>query len=414
MNGTLRQDLSILDTLETAGCSPLQEDALMSSHSKPGWSDPRKKPRSRKRHRRHRRGRDYADDSFADDSDYEGEGALDALEGAEPQVLSHEEYLYRDARMLAEDRAELLLRAGKRLLIVVLLLVFLTPLGIVAMFFWAAKYGRRLVTMLVEPRLRERLVENQMSRHIHANVSQERRDLADEHAHSLEVLSASIAHEIRNPITAAKSLLQQMREDPEAEDNEEYAQVALAELERVERSISHLLRFGRDEEVRKNSILMRDVLESALETFRERSERERVEIRRAFDCDGTMRGDAEKLRRVMINLVGNALDALQEAQVDQPVIEVSMGENLAGNEVWVKIRDNGFGIDDETRDQIFTPFYTAKSGGTGLGLAITKKLVDAHHGSIEVAAEPGEGAEFVLVFPKQAEARNGDPLGGLS
>ena len=145
MNGTLRQDLSILDTLETAGCSPLQEDALMSSHSKSGWSDPRKKPRSRKRHRRHRRGRDYADDSFADDSDYEGEGALDALEGAEPQVLSHEEYLYRDARMLAEDRAELLLRAGKRLFIVVLLLVFLPPLGIVAMLLLRASPEKELI-----------------------------------------------------------------------------------------------------------------------------------------------------------------------------------------------------------------------------------------------------------------------------
>ena len=113
----------------------------------------------------------------------------------------------------------------------------------------------------------------------------------------------------------------------------------------------------------------------------------------------------------MINLVGNALDALDEAQVNEPVVEVSMGENLAGSEVWVKIRDNGFGIDVETRDQIFTPFYTAKSGGTGLGLAITKKLVDAHQGSIEVAAEPGEGAEFVLVFPKQRNGGNGSSFG---
>ena len=81
-------------------------------------------------------------------------------------------------------------------------------------------------------------------------VSRNRRELEDRHARNLEHLSASIAHEIRNPITAAKSLLQQMGEDPHSHENVEYAHVALQELERVERSISHLLRYARDEELR--------------------------------------------------------------------------------------------------------------------------------------------------------------------
>jgi signal transduction histidine kinase len=108
----------------------------------------------------------------------------------------------------------------------------------------------------------------------------------------------------------------------------------------------------------------------------------------------------------MINLVGNALDALADANVAQAVIDVSMGENLAGSEVWVKVRDNGLGIDPQTRDHLFTPFYTGKRNGTGLGLAITKKLVEAHQGSIEVSAQPGEGAEFVLRFPKHRTGRD--------
>jgi signal transduction histidine kinase len=108
----------------------------------------------------------------------------------------------------------------------------------------------------------------------------------------------------------------------------------------------------------------------------------------------------------MINLVGNALDALADAKVAQPVIDISMGENLAGSEVWVKVRDNGLGIDQQTRDRLFTPFYTNKRTGTGLGLAITKKLVEAHQGSIEVSAQAGEGAEFVLSFPKHPARRS--------
>ena len=194
-----------------------------------------------------------------------------------------------------------------------------------------------------------------------------------------------------------------MGERPEAPENTEYARVALAELERVERSISHLLRFGRDEELSVAPLRMEDVLDSALETFRERAARENVEIVRDFDCQGAMWGDAEKLRRVMINLVGNSMDALgADARPEKSRIEVAMGENLAGSEVWVRIRDDGPGMDEETRSRIFTPFFTSKESGTGLGLPITKKLVEAHLGQIEVLEAPGGGAEFLVTLPKDA------------
>lgn len=399
MNGTMRQDLSILDTLEPTGSIPAAEDARMSEHPKSRWNKSWSNPRSRGRKRRPRRDRNaaYGDDEFPD----EPSETVDVPVDTHGRVMTSDEREYHDARVAAEDRAELLIDAGKMGAVVILLWIFVGPLGFIAMIFWLVKYARRLFSMMVEPRLRERLVEEEVQRNVHANVTRERREIADDHAHSLEVLSASVAHEIRNPITAAKSLLQQMREDPDSVDNEEYAQVALVELERVERSISHLLRFGREEEFHKTTVLMRDVLDSALETFRERSEREGVAIRREFDSDGELLGDAEKLRRVMINLVGNALDALADANVEDPAIDVSMGENLAGNEVWVRIRDNGLGIDSETQSQIFTPFYTDKRNGTGLGLAITKKLVDVHQGHIEVSAAAGQGAEFVLRFPKR-------------
>jgi signal transduction histidine kinase len=390
MTATTRQRLSVLDTLDDGGATCEPEERVMEG---------RGGTRHGRRHRSHHTGRGrpgYEDDPFdLEPDDYE---TIDERRAA----MTDEERSLEDARIAAEKRAELLLRAGKMGVVVLLLLFFLTPVGVIALIYWCMKFGRRLYRLLVEPRMRERLIEEEMSRHIHANVGRERQEIAGEHQQTLEVLSAQIAHEIRNPITAAKSLLQQMREDPESFDNEEYAQVALGELERVERSISHLLRFGRDEEFNRVTVLMRDILDSALETFRDRSEREGVEITREFDSDGLLEGDAEKLRRVMINLVSNAFDALADGKPDAPEVSVSMGENLAGTEVWVRVRDNGNGIDAETRARMFTPFFTAKQGGTGLGLAITKKLVDAHRGSIEVDAAPGGGAEFIVRFPKQA------------
>jgi len=95
---------------------------------------------------------------------------------------------------------------------------------------------------------------------------------------------------------------------------------------------------------------------------------------------------------------------MTEARVASPRMDVSMGENLAGTEVWVRVKDNGAGIPKELRERIFSPFVTSKSGGTGLGLPITKKLVEAHRGTIEVFSEPGGGTEFVLTIPKRRRA----------
>jgi signal transduction histidine kinase len=114
-----------------------------------------------------------------------------------------------------------------------------------------------------------------------------------------------------------------------------------------------------------------------------------------------MRGDPEKLRRVVINLIANALDAVLESETPRPRVEIETGENLAETEVWLRVRDNGPGIDPGRLQEIFSPFYTSKQGGTGLGLAISKKVVDAHGGSIEIDSGPGRGTEFLVTFPKR-------------
>ena len=154
---------------------------------------------------------------------------------------------------------------------------------------------------------------------------------------------------------------------------------------------------------------MEDVLESALETFRDRVSRSEVEIIRKYDAQGRLEGDPEQLRRVIINLVGNAIDALEDPRIEQREVRVSMGENLAGSEIWVRITDNGRGIDPDDIDQIFDLFYTSREEGTGLGLAMCRKIVDNHGGSIEVESEVGEGTEFVLVFPKTKRSDSRKP-----
>jgi len=180
----------------------------------------------------------------------------------------------------------------------------------------------------------------------------------------------------------------------------------VGELERVEKSISHLLKYAREEDLRSEPLRMAEVLDSALETFRDRSARSGVEIVRDFDGQGALCGDPDKLRRVFINLVGNAIDALEQAGVEGPQVEVALGENLACTEVWVRVRDNGPGLDPDQARELFRPFASSKEGGTGLGLAITRKLVDAHGGDIEVGRAPQGGAEFTVTLPRRSDERS--------
>ncbi|MFP6606338.1 MAG: HAMP domain-containing sensor histidine kinase, partial [Myxococcota bacterium] len=206
----------------------------------------------------------------------------------------------------------------------------------------------------------------------------------------------------RNPVTAAKSLVQQMGEDPLSGENINYANVALEELDRVERSISHLLRYARDEEISFEPFEMADVVESTLDSYRDRIDLLGVEVELQLDSRGPMQGDPERMRRVLVNLVGNALDAVEQGDTPVPRLQIMAGENLAGTEVWVRVRDNGPGIHPDVLDKIFNPFFTTKDKGTGLGLALSKKVVDAHGGSMDVESDTEAGTEFVLTFPKSA------------
>ncbi|MAG32968.1 MAG: hypothetical protein CL908_18990 [Deltaproteobacteria bacterium] len=306
------------------------------------------------------------------------------------------------ARRRANRRLAFVTHFGSYLATLALLLMATRSLRVVMIvgLAWGIAVFFHYLWALVAPGLRDHWVEQEVGVRSARGVETERVQVERRSRRSMEDLSASIAHEIRNPITAAKSLVQQMGEDPASEENLEYADLALSELDRVERSISHLLRYARDEEPRFESLELREVALAAAEGLRDQATGSGVELLVEFDRPGAMRGDSEKLRRVIENLISNAIDAVTAAGVPAPRIELSGGENLAGSEIWLRVVDNGPGIPAEDRDRIWSPFYTTREEGTGLGLALSRKTVEAHGGCIEVVSDPGSGTEFVLAFPK--------------
>ncbi len=232
---------------------------------------------------------------------------------------------------------------------------------------------------------------------VEREVRRETINVRTEKQASIDELSASIAHEIRNPIAAAKSLVQQMGEDPKSIENVEYAQVALDELDRVERSISHLLKYAKEEELHFSEVNLAGVVDAALTEMRAKLDAAHVAIARNYIGGPRLVGDGEKLRQVFANVLDNAIDAL-EPVAENRRIDLYI-ENGIPNRVRVRVQDNGAGIPPEKIDRIFNPFFTTKEKGTGLGMAISKKIVEAHEGTIDVVSEAGRGTEFVITLP---------------
>lgn len=256
--------------------------------------------------------------------------------------------------------------------------------------------------------IHERVFEPAIQREVEREVTREKEVLRTEKQASLDELTATFAHEIRNPIAAARSLVQQMGEDPTSAENVEYAKVALDELARVERSVSHLLKYAKQEEYQFGNVNLSSALDGALNQMRSKIEANSVVVSRNYLGGPTVRADAEKLQSVFSNIVDNAIDAMAGTSRERK-LELRIERDQPAMAT-VKIRDNGCGMAKEQFGKIFNPFYTSKENGTGLGLGIARKVVDAHRGTIGVASEPGAGTEFAVSIPL-ARGSRGDEQG---
>lgn len=212
-------------------------------------------------------------------------------------------------------------------------------------------------------------------------------------------LAATVAHEIRNPITGAKCLLQQVREELNGNSQgKEYVQLALEDLERVEESVSQLLTFARKEEFQFTEQDVTELIRTTVERFTAQPHEKTVAIH--FQESGPVWAaiDEEKIRRSMLNLLINARDAVN----DNGVIEAQI--TTMGTDVEIRVSDDGHGLSPEDQQRIFEPFFTTKEKGTGLGLAIAKKIIEGHGGCITVTSTPEQGTTFTIALPRHQQA----------
>lgn len=225
-------------------------------------------------------------------------------------------------------------------------------------------------------------------------------------------LSATIAHEIRNPLDTVTNLVYLLQREHQPDDaHVHYLQIASEELARIAQITSQLLTFHREARS-PTQVRLKDVLESVLVLFAPQIKQSHIAVECRFETDRTVRGFPGELRQVFSNLVGNAVEAMSGGgRLILHVCESSLASDPARKGIRVTVIDNGPGIPLGVRRNLFAPFYTTKGEkGTGLGLWVSRGILEKHEGTIHVSSSIRAGrcgTAFSVFLPFEQK------LGGL-
>jgi len=214
---------------------------------------------------------------------------------------------------------------------------------------------------------------------------------------ALGEMSATLAHEIRNPLTGIAGysglLIRELDDGPQRK----WAERIEEGVHRLERLIMHMLDFARAPQLDRRPIRWQSLGREIANAFEEGIGKRKITLIRKFpDRWPETVGDAPLIRQAVLNVLQNAQQAI--ANTDDGKISFAIGAAENGD-VKIEIADNGPGMDNYIQEQIFQPFYTTREQGTGLGLAIVRKIVEAHGGTIDVDSQPNAGSRFTIRFP---------------
>lgn len=216
---------------------------------------------------------------------------------------------------------------------------------------------------------------------------------------SIGRMAATIAHEIRNPLTSVKLNIQKVAEEEGFADAvKAHLGLTLEGIDQIERFIKELLNFTRVQELSLERFPIEQVIEESLKLLRNTLDQKRIVVERITSgCLPPVLVDGDKMRQVFLNVLRNSQEALEYG--GRIIVSSDSVEDGGRTKVRVRIVDDGPGIPDKDWETIFEPFYSTKPSGFGLGLANARKIVEQHNGTIRVVKKRGRGCAFVIHVP---------------
>ena len=213
---------------------------------------------------------------------------------------------------------------------------------------------------------------------------------------ALGQLAAGIAHEIRNPLTSINILIHSLTKNfPSEDSHREDLNVIEEEIDRINEILDRFLRFAKPAPPLLERTEVASIFEETLQLIRPRMEKQRVHVQKEFQDLPMILMDREQIKQVALNLLLNAVQAMPRGGT----LTLRGQNSKDGQWITISIQDSGVGIPDEDMNKLFDPFFSTKEGGIGLGLSIAHRIIDQHHGKIEVESDPGKGTLFTIWLP---------------
>jgi hypothetical protein len=260
-----------------------------------------------------------------------------------------------------------------------------------------------IANALAYQRIREQLEELQRTRG---------RLIEAERMASVGRMASHLAHEIRNPLTViggfASSIARQYKDDPKTSRN---AEIIYDEARRLERTLINVLDYTRPLRLTKAPTDLNGIIRETLAQFSDQLRDGEITLRLALDDNlGQVPADAAMVKQVIINLVKNAMEAMESRGRGTLSVATSRGDG----EAEIMIGDTGSGMEAETIEQLFSPYFTTKIGGVGLGLSVSRRIVAQHGGRLEVDSSLGVGSTFTVTLPLSESAEGQESQGVAS
>lgn len=215
-------------------------------------------------------------------------------------------------------------------------------------------------------------------------------------------LSASIAHELRNPLASMKSSFEMLNEGFLSDEKKKrLMKIAITEMDRLNRIVTDFLIYTNPRPPETKRFNLSKVAGEVSDMVQNANHK--VKLTKDIKNNLYIEADEQKIRQLIWNLVLNAVDAVSERGV------IKISAYYKNDFVVMKVRDTGIGIPDKDIEKIFYPFFSTKKEGTGLGLSVAYRIVEEHNGNIEASSEQSEGTEFTITLPlKQRDNLSSD------